>query len=514
VDSARDIATGELIPARVAVSRRAYRCPYCRQRVTVVRESLESNRPRYFAHAKGVADPNCELYFAPSFRYSGRALAYDYQGDADRLRYEHLELSIGPNGPILALCLPPVGIKGWTGALEFSAARVSRRINWHALKYGQRIEFSLFDGMWNLIPDGVVSADYLECVQLGSRSLESGANLFYVERGAGRRVLPAESISCGESIRWLSRQSFYIPAELREVIRVDCEYQANGWTLNRLTIPQQLSVDQTRVLTEWLQRRVSERRVRVWVERPWSQGHSPQGLAIYPISAVLTVCADQPVDIQVRSLVTSRIHAEAAESTRLEFEVGEEGTMEVLVNDHHYEFFHVGSTSTPINAMVRFAGADFTDISAAQRSLDTVIAAGREKCPVLLNVGHSAVLALVTTREASVESDDRVLKTELRPGSALALDKLGELRWPQPPLSVEPVSTSVVQRTPTVAMKERARWLRSLSSATGDPSAIRIRLPSGLIDEQTFAPLSTLSWSIHLAPHVRQLQRDLESLFP
>jgi hypothetical protein len=513
VDRARDLGTGDLVWASDATTHRPYRCPNCRQRVNVVRASLEFKRSCHFAHAIGVASPDCELYFAPTVRYSGRAAVYDTELELVRLKHEHLELTLGPRGPLLALCLPPVNDKGWIGSLLFSSSRVSRRVTFNALKYGQRIEFPLFDGLWTLVPEGIVAAEYLECVQLGSQSLESGANLFYVERGNGRRVLPAESISCGESIRWLSRQSFYLPVELADVVRVECEYQENGWTLNRLSIASQLDVGQMRILTEWLQRRVIERRVRVWIDTPWAQGSTPQGLWIYPAGVTLTLCAGHSVDMQVRSLTTSRVLGEVKESIRLEFVSGEEGVIEVLVNDAHYEFFHIGSALHSINAMVRFAGADFTDISNAQRSLDAVIAEGRGRCPVLVTVGHAELFELVETSGTSAEHHELILKAELRPGSSLRLDRLGELHWPAPVVSEQPAKESSTRGRSPIALIHRARWLRSISSSTNNPASTRLRLPKELADDLNFAPLARLSWSVRWRAHVHQLQRDLDTLY-
>lgn len=513
MNRARDSATGELVSASDATPRRAYRCPNCRQRV-VIRESRLTIRKRHFAHAVGVAPSDCEFYFPPMFRYSGRVGTRVYHAAADRLQHEHLELVVGSQGPFLALCLPPAGETEWTGYLQFSASRVSRRLNWHALQNGQRIEFPLFDGMWALMPEGFIATAYLEAVQLGGQALEAGTNLFYVERSFGRRVMPAESISCGESIRWLSRQSFHIPVELREIVKVDCEYQANGWTLNRLAIPLHISAEQIRILAEWLQRRIVERSARVWIETPFANAYTPQGIPIYPANVALTLRADQPVDLRICAVKTAQIIGEASEVSQFKFTATEEGTIEIVVNDYHYEFLYIGKALTPINALVRFAGADFTDISNAQRSLDAIILTRRDRCHVLISVGHTDLLQLVSTQEVSVEHDDRVLRTEFRPGSILRFDKLGELHWPASVATAEPVSLPGPRSAPMADMVKRARWLRSISTSIRDLRAIRFRLPTALVHDQNFAPLSTLSWSVRWTAHVRQLQRDLECLYP
>lgn len=514
MDRARDIATGELVWASDAIARRLYRCPSCGQRVNV-REPRFSFRVRHFAHAIGVADQNCKLYFPPTFRYSGRAAAYEYSSEADQLHHDHLELNVGPRGPLLALCLPPTGKGEWTGSVQFSAQRVSRQLKWHHLQRGQRIEFPLFDGRWSLTPNGVVALEYLESVQLGAQSLEAGANLFYVERALGRRVLPAESISCGESVRWLSRQPFQLPNELRSPIGVECEYQSNGWTLNRLAIPEQLSSVQLRVLTEWIQRRVAERRVRVWVESPFADAYTAQGAPIYPCNSTLKIRSDRTVDFKMRSVGTARVIQEVVDATECVLEANEEGHIELLVNDHHSDFFYIGAAGKPINALVRFAGAEFGDISCAQQSLDAVISSGRDRCPILVNVGHSAVAEILSAAQLNVESDDRVIRTELRPGSSLRFDNLGEVRWPLPaPALVEDaVSNARECQGEAPRLQERIRWLRSLA---GHPTAtsIRLRLPTPLAQLAPFASLATLSWSVRWAPHLRLLQRDLEKLHP
>ncbi len=497
-----------------ALARRPYRCPNCGQRVSV-REPRSSFRARHFAHAIGVADQDCELYFPPSFRYSGRAAAYEQFSEVDRLHHDHLELTVGPHGPLLALCLPPAGKGGWTGSIQFSAQRVSRQLRWHHLQRGQRIEFPLFDGRWSLTPNGVVALEYLESVQLGDQSLEAGANLFYVERALGRRVLPAESISCGESVRWLSRQPFQLPNELRNAIAVECEYQANGWTLNRLAIPSQLSGVQLRLLTEWIQRRVAEQRVRVWVESPCADAYTAQGAPIYPRNSILRIRSDRTVDFKLRNVDTSRVLHEAVSATECVLEANEEGHIEVLVNDHHSDFIYIGSAGTPINALVRFAGAEPADISCAQQSLDAVISSGRDRCPILVTVGYGVVAELLSAARLNVESDDRVIRTELRPGSYIRFDKLGEVSWPSPTPAVVEDALSIDRECQVEAprLQEKIRWLRSLA---GHPAAtsIRLRLPTALARREPFASLATLSWPVRWAPHVRLFQRDLENLYP
>lgn len=513
MDRAYDIATGELTLASNAKARRAYKCPQCLQRV-IVKEPRLSNRMRHFAHYIGVGSPSCEFYFPPNYRYSGRAAKRVYRAETDRLQSDHLELTIASHGPNLALCLPPAGQKEWVGSLQFSAHRISRRLNWRAVQHGQRIEFPLFDGRWSLIPEGAISTEYLENVQLGVQSLEAGTNLFYVERSLGRRVLPAESISCGESIRWLSRQIFHLPLELRDVIHVTCEYQANGWTLNRLAIPSELTSEQTRVLTEWLQRRVIARRARVWIETPWANGYTPQGMPIYPPNVQLTLLADQPMDMQVRTMHAAGVLAKIEGGSRLVFVVPDEDTIEIIVNDYHYEFLQIGSAPKPINALVQIADAEIADISDAQRLLNSVISTGRDRCPVLVSVGYPEVFELVKAHGQKIEYDEHALRMDFAPGYSLRIDKLGELHWPTPAIQIEPMSSPTTCNSLTKALREKILWLSSVSTQTRNSSNIRIQLPKALAQDPAFASLSKLSWSVQWTPHIRQFQRDLENLYP
>src|SRR5688572_26453382 len=159
MDRAIDPTLGFDIQASLAVSRRRYKCVRC-GRPAVLRDG--GQRAAHFAHLTG-ADPKCELYTKGKPGYSGRrVVATQRKIASDWIGTDHVALTITPGGPELVLQLPPTGANSWDGLIEFSAYRVTRVVRCEHLTKGLRISFPLFDGIWEVRPEGDIPVEYTD----------------------------------------------------------------------------------------------------------------------------------------------------------------------------------------------------------------------------------------------------------------------------------------------------------------------------------------------------------------
>jgi hypothetical protein len=506
VRKAIDSATGEEVPATRDAVRRAYGCPNCGKRVKLRSGSLRV----YFAHQNGVADEACDLYVSPRVTYTGRRYARPASGGARSfLGSDHLAFGVGLFGPQLALFLPPADQKeSWAGSLRFTSDRISRTYRCQHLRQGQSCQFPLVQGSWSVVPEGDVAEEYVERIQVGSQSLAEGQSLFDASRDLGRQILPGESVYGGDSLWWLSRHRVRIPVNLSALATFEQEIIANDWFIFKIALSTILTMGWQRdSLASWLQRPVRPRRARVWIEEPWTWGHTVLGIPILDVtSGDVTVRSEQPADIAVRSVETGEVLVSVEMASELSWTEVQEGYWEIVVNGLPRELFQVSKVAQlPANILARIDEGAQIDWFAAQSELEKADLANRARCDVELTWGDRGVADLIELNGKRVTVDtDGVGSWSLKRGDKLSIDRLGEIF--RAPL----LSQKRRPAEPVEPILQRARWLLGVSAVGEQVAPERIRVPSDWQDDEVIRQLKGARWRSSLAPQVRELQRLLE----
>jgi predicted RNA-binding Zn-ribbon protein involved in translation (DUF1610 family) len=503
--SAIDSATGEEVLPERSARRRPYNCPNCGKRVIL----RYGESRKYFAHATGVGDEECELYVSARIPYTGRRYIRVPSPESGAfLRSDHLAFGIGLLEPQLALFLPPTDDEEWTGSLRFTADRLSRTYRFQHLAQGQRCRFPLMDGKWMVVPENEVSEAYLDRIEIGPQMLAEGQNLFDASRDFGKQILPGEPVFAGDALWWLSRSSVSMPPNLLDFVTLTQETIVKEWFIYRVTVSQTLVAGKDRdALASWLQRPVRPRRARVWIEEPWAWGHSALGVPIFDITdGAISIRSEQQADIAVRSVDTGELAVSADMATELGWIDVREGDWELLANGAVQEIFRVSGSLRPVtsNVVAEVDGGSAVDFVHLQAALNDVAKNRKTVCQIDLSWGEESVGDLVELNgKRLLPGNLCATSISLQPGSTLSIDKIGAVSWP-------PLVENVALFSNLRPLRQRAAWLLSVAEKANPRAQERIRVPRQWQQDPLLRQLMGLAWPDRLAAQVRTLQRLLE----
>lgn len=492
--------------AERSARRRPYNCPNCGKRVIL----RSGDMRKYFAHATGVADEECDLYVSAKIPYTGRRLLRAPSPESGQfLRSDHVAFGIGSLEPQLSLFLPPTGSEEWAGSLRFTADRISRTFRFQHLVHGQSCRFPLANGKWSVVPEGDVSEEYLERIEIGPQVLAEGQNLFDASRDFGRQILPGEAVFAGETLWWLSRSAVPVPSNLIDLVAVSEEKIVKDWFIYRITLNRILDAGSQRdALANWLQRPVRPRRVPVWIEEPWAWSHSALGIPILDVDdGPILIRSGQSADIALRSVDTHEFAASVDMATELRWTDVREGDWELLVNGAVHEIFRVSASlqHAPCNLVAQVDGGPAVDFVHVQAAINEAAKRGLRDCWLELRWREESVGDLIELNGRRLNPGNSCSAIlSLAPGSMLSIDKIGAASW-------LPLTANATLRPNPEPLRRRAAWLLSVAEMVDPRFRQRIRVPSRWQEDPVLRRLIGASWPDRLAAQVRVLERLLET---
>lgn len=461
-------------------------------------------RSDHFAHLQWAAKPDCENYTPSRFEYRRRP-----PGERRRLgagvSNSYLSFSLSIDGPRLAYWLPPASDTNWPGAIEFEAHETSRIFRASDLGNGQRVEFTLVDGQWEVRDTGIVADEYIELLDMGRQSLDASGSIFDAESGVGRQILPGQSVAYGQSLYWISRVA--LEQHSRGVRLCDIEeicYES-GWYVYSVRLPLCVYTgDEFAELVHWLERRIRPVRPKAWIESPWPRSTTTSGFCVYePADGELVVCADQVVDIRIGDSKTGKTVTAQFSQQRLVATDLPVGIYDITINDMLHETFVImASGDVDSDAiLVRFAKQAPVSLAYAQSVLGEWIASRKRSVSLTLTWGHPAVRSVVRLDGRPVSPDeDMQAEVVLAPGMRLDAGNLGRLEWPaESTVDTEP------DRSVSPQLRKRAIWLLSVARSSMDGKGERVAVPHLLHNDPLFKRLAMASWNQHLVPQVRAM---------
>ena len=482
-----------------------YRCPTCGARV-VLRRGPE--RADHFAHLQWAANPDCENYTPSRFEYRRRPPG-EGRPAGPGVATSYMSFTLSNYGPRLAYWLPPAADAHWTGAIELEAHDTSRVYQARNLRNGQRVDFPLVDGQWEVRDTGEVADEYLELLSRGRQSLDTSGSIFDATSAAGRQIVPGQSVTYGQTLHWVSRVALDQQARGVRLCAVERLCLASGWHVYRIELPEMAYTgDEFMELIQWLERRIRPARPKVWIESPWPIFTMESGFSVYdPVDGELVLQAERPVDIRVSDARTGADVLLKFSRQRLTLPSLPVGVYDIYINDLPHETFVVGAGSEEHAAGVLVKVADLSPVSLAyaQPVLSAMIASGRRSVPLLLTWCHPAVGTVVSLNgRALSHGESTEAAVVISPGMRLDAAGLGSLEWP----SESGVAFEPGRPFPT-HLRERAAWLLSMASTSILGVRERIAVPESLQKEAMFRRLATASWRPELAPQVRALSTSL-----
>jgi hypothetical protein len=491
--------------AERSARRRPYNCPNCGKRVILRSGDVR----KYFAHATGVADEECDLYVSAKIPYTGRRFLRAPAPESGYfLRSDHMAFGIGSLEPQLSLFLPPTGSEEWTGSLRFTADRISRTFRFQHLAQGQSCRFPLANGKWSVVPEGDVSEEYLGRIEIGPQVLAEGQNLFDASRDFGRQILPGEAVFAGDTLWWLSRSVVPAPTNLLDLATVSEEKIVKDWFIYRITLNRALDAGSQRdALANWLQRPVRPRRVPVWIEEPWAWSHSALGIPILDVAdGSILIRSSRSSDIALRSVDTHEFAASVEMAAELRWADVREGDWELLVNGAVHEIFRVSASlqHAPSNLVAQLDGGAVVDFVHVQAAINEVAESGRRDCRLDLRWREESVGDLIKLNGRRLNPGNSCSALlSLAPGSTLSIDKIGTASW-------QPLTGNASLRPNPEPLRRRATWLLSVAHKANPRARQRIRVPLRWQEDPVMRRLIGASWPDQLAAQVRVLQRLLE----
>lgn len=502
-----DSSSGVEVPASSARSGRIYRCPSCGARVAPKRGS---ERADHFAHLQWAAKPDCENYTPAHFEYRRRPPG---EGVAFRsgIATSYLSLFSSVDGPRLAYWLPPAGDAAWSGDVEFEAYDVSRVFRFADLRHGQRVEFPLVDGQWEVRPTSDVADQYLESLAVGRQSLDHSGSIFDASTAAGRQILPGQTVAFGQPLHWVSRIALNPQAAGARLCAVERLWDARGWYLYQIQLPETYTSDQSAELSQWLERRVRPARPKAWIESPWPRSTSVSGFPVFELSDdQLQVRADRLVDVRVADARTRQPVVVRHSVQTLNLPVLSAGVYDLYINDVPHETFVIeaGGGGRPAAVLASFDDRTSVELAHAQSKLVQFIDSGKRFISVALTWGRPAVGGVLTLDGRRICQEGASQATiVISPGMTLDAANLGRLAWPadmphnadlRPPIRQE--------------VRERVSWLLSVAGAPMGGSGERVAVPDFLQEDALFRRLAMASWRPELAPQVRSISTILSKL--
>jgi hypothetical protein len=500
-----DPSTGVEIHADSAQTGHIYRCPTCGARVTLRSGPIRSD---HFAHLQWAAKPDCENYTPSRFEYRRRP-----PGERRTVRAgvatSYLSFSLSIDGPRLGYWLPPAPDASWPGAIEFEAHETSRIFRASDLWNGQRVEFTLIDGQWEVRNTGIVADEYMELLAMGWQSLDASGSIFDAETVVGRQILPGQSVAYGQSLYWVSRVALEQQSpgvRLCDVEEVCC---VNGWYVYFVELPLGVYTgDDFAELVQWLERRVRPVRPKVWIESPWPRSTTSSGFCVYePADGELVVCADQVADIRIGDSRTGNTVVAQFSQQRLVATDLPIGVYDITINDELHETFVLMASSDvdSDSILVRFAKHAPVSLAYAQSVFGEWIASRKRSVSLVLTWGHPAVRSVVRLDGRPISQYEAMqAEVVLSPGMRLDAGNLGRLEWPaETTVDTEPDHPVPPQ------LRQRATWLLSVAKSCMDGKGERVAVPYSLRNDALFKRLAIASWNQHLIPQVRAMSKLL-----
>lgn len=498
-------SSGVEIHADAARAGWTYRCPTCGARVRLRRGP---ERADHFSHLQWAAKSDCENYTPSRFEYrrrppgEGRTLG-------PSVATSYLSFVPSNEAPRLAYWLPPAPVANWAGAVEFEAHDTSRAFQASNLRNGQRVEFPLVDGQWEVRDTGNVADEYLELLIRGPQSLDALGSIFDATTAAGRQILPGQSVAYEQTLHWVSRVALDPQARGARLCAVEKLCLAYGWHVYRVQLPEgAYTGDEFMELVQWLERRIRPARPKAWIESPWPRSTTASGFPVYePADGELDVRSDRPVDIKIADAKSGQDLLVKFSRQSLSIADLPAGVYDMYINDLPHETFVVEAGSYGDSAAVLVQVADQAPVALAyaQPALRALIASGKRSVPLLLTWDHLAVGTVVNLNGKAVGQEGVAGASVLMsPGMRLDAANLGDLVWPaENVIGTEPIRPFPPQ------LRERAAWLLSVASSSISGRSERVAVPDSLRDKAIFRRLAMASWRPELAPHVRAMSKSL-----
>ncbi|MGH7868380.1 MAG: hypothetical protein ACREP9_12330, partial [Candidatus Dormibacteraceae bacterium] len=469
-----------------------------------------SERADHFAHLQWAAKSDCENYTPAHFEYRRRPPG---EGTAFRsgIATSYLSLSLSVEGPRLAYWLPPVGGAAWSGDVEFEACEVSRLFRFADLRHGQRIEFPLVDGQWEVRPTSEVADQYLESLAVGRQSLDHSGSIFDASTAAGRQILPGQTVAFGQPLHWVSRSVLNPQAPGPRLCVVERLCDAKGWYLYQVQLPEIYTIDQSAELSQWLERRVRPARPKAWIESPWPRSTSASGFPVFELAdGELQVRADRLVDITVTNARTRQPEVVERSVQIVDLPVLSAGVYDLYINDVPHETFVIepGGGGIPAVVLASFDDRTSMELAYAQSKLVQSIASGKRSISVALAWGLPAVGSVLTLDGRRICQEGAPQATVLiSPGMTLDAANLGRLEWPADTLHKAEPRPPIRQE-----VRDRVSWLLSVAGASMGGKGERVAVPDFLQKDALFRRLAMASWRPELAPQVRCISTILSKL--
>jgi hypothetical protein len=506
VDKALDVATDILTSATEAVAHRNYRCTRCQAPVLL---RLGEINKRHFAHAVGLADPDCEHYFPTTITYTGRRMGpARADSQTSTQQYGDLFFDMSASGPQLSIWFPPTHDTVWSGQVVVEAPRLSRSLKASHLERGQRVTFDLDTAQWTVSIQGDVPDYYQGRIEVGHNTLESGLNLFDATHSPGRRLGPSDVVRLGDAVWLITRTEVPLDSAVRRVAHCALKTESGGWYVYLVELPDECAREDVASLSLSLQRRVRFGRARVWIEKPWPWMRGTDGAAVYSAThGSLEFASSTPVDMEIESTSDETVVVRGARVTRLSWLEPLVGDWHVFVNGTRYDTIRI-SAQPPFNpptVLVDFGGLIRCDISEAQQCFDRLARDRSQPAWVRLRWLHERVGRFVRINGRRV--DDPAAGTyemSLSGNVTISVGALGSFA----------LAPGLSPREPNniAGLYARAAWLLSLPRAGSPQPSCTLKVPRVLMKDPLFLRLESVAWPLFLKPQVAALERALGDL--
>jgi hypothetical protein len=250
---AKDRRTGEIVSAEDAARRRTYdrryTCPTCGQPVHIRAGAIYSP---YFAHAAGLASPECEDYH-PGGEYQGGtgghgrhapdrplSLYVVPEGTRRSLQDWHLELLLPRSTDGAGVVYVP---DGRSGEIRVFCSQLQGN--------GKRIPVRLSTAPYRVRPSGDVDSDYARKLLVDTPGFSTtGFSAFRYSESGGRRISEGHPLYWGRGyyLLWHSAFNAHWPATLwREPLRDSVTRDTGSWSLARVELP----TEEDAAVREW-----------------------------------------------------------------------------------------------------------------------------------------------------------------------------------------------------------------------------------------------------------------------
>ena len=509
METATDIATGLIVGAAQHATlhtRRVFRCPCCRQDVQLI--VGEKPKP-YFRHRRGVANTDCENYQPSNHgKFLSRPRTITERSDSDPHGFSILFFDLVDGIPTLYEWLPPVGSVQWSGELLFRARGTERSLKFGMLTEGKRISFLLSDGRWDSTIHGEVDPEYQARISVGPHSLDAELNVFDATRSPGRVVLPGERLTLGDAVWIVTRSVNVIDACGGIIGTLERRVDIDGWFILLAKLPDEANVVKIALLESLLRRSIRERPAKVWIEAPWPWRHQENGVPEYFVGDVpIRIRSSQPIDLEIVSLREKHTRLKSEYVTEAIWGSPVVGDWVIRVNDTDYACFAITAQVPFETSSIRAAydGGSTIDFAAAQRHLESLLAAGTRPRAIRLDWSAPSIGALIAVDGKRISgTSQQHCEIVLNSGTTISAERLGRIVIP------EKLSAGLAENVRVGGdVHLIAEWLLSVALPRSRQSPQKIAVPLVFKSDVLLQRLVGRSWSLKYAAHVRNFSRLL-----